>query len=137
MLEASPRWNRQRMAVLEAADFELRRMFAVLYLISSTSALIYMVGWLRFNLLDLPVGPLTYSSMISLVLTALAGVLCAAMLPAIAVALSVERLLQRRIVLPGQGVSKSKGPRRTAELSLPHFGYTSGGAHERQHFPEG
>lgn len=122
MLEASPRWNRQRMAVLEAADYELRRLFAVLYLISYSSALIYMGGWLRFNLLELPVSPLTYSSMISLVLTALAGVLCAATLPAVAVALSVERMIKRRIAMTSQRVSISRGSGRTAVLSLPHSG---------------
>lgn len=106
MLEASSRWNRQRLAVLEAADFDLKRAFAVMYLVSSTSALIYMVGWLRFNLLDLPDGPLSYGSLIALALTALAGALHAVLLPAIAVALGVERLLQRRIRRLDQGLSK-------------------------------
>jgi hypothetical protein len=97
VLEGSLRWNRQRLAALEAADFELRRLFAVLYLISSTSALIYMAGWLRFNILDLPDGPPTYSVMIGLGMTSLAGILHVALLPAIGVCLGVELLMQRRV----------------------------------------
>ena len=97
VLEASPRWNRQRLAVLEAADFDLKRLFAVLYLISSTSALIYLAGWLRFNILDLPDGPPTCSAMIALGLTAIAGIFQVALLPAMGVALGAEHLMQRRL----------------------------------------
>jgi hypothetical protein len=133
VLEASPRWNRQRLAVLEAADFELKRLFAVLYFISSTSALIYMAGWLRFNLLDLPEGPLSYGSIIALTLTAMAGVLQAAMLPAVAVALGVERLLQRRIGHLGQREARLKGHRLLEVQSLPNNTEVVGGARGQHH----
>lgn len=109
MLEASPRWNRQRLATLEAVDFEIRRLFSGLYFISGTSASIYVAGWLRFNILDLPAGPLTYFTIFAVFLTVLAGVLHALTLPAIALALGVERLLQRRIGKMDRTLLKAKG----------------------------
>lgn len=133
MLEASPRWNRQRLAVLEAADFELKRLFAVLYFISSASALIYIVGWLRFNLLDLPAGPLSYGSVVALILTAIAGVLQAAMLPAVAVALGVERLLQRRIGRLDRSKGRLTGQHLLERHSLPNYAEVVGGARGQHH----
>lgn len=97
MLEASPRWNRQRLAVLEAVEFDLKRMFSVLYLSSVACAAVYMGGWLRFNLLDLPVAPLSFHASLTIGLTALAGLLFALLLPTIIVAAGIERRLQRRI----------------------------------------
>lgn len=133
MLEASPRWNRQRLAVLEAADFELKRLFAVLYLVSSTSALIYMVGWLRFNLFELPVAPLSNGSILALTLTALAGLLQAAMLPAVAVALGVERLLQRRIgCLDPREARLESHPLHDLQ-ALPNYLEEVGDAHGKYH----
>jgi hypothetical protein len=133
VLEASPRWNRQRLAVLEAADFDLKRLFAVLYLVSSTSALIYMVGWLRFNFLDLPEGPLSNGSMIALALTSIAGVLQAAMLPAVAVALGVERLMQRRIGHLDRPEARLKGHHLPEQHSMPNYAEVVGGAHGQYH----
>lgn len=97
MLEASPRWNRQRLAVLEAVEFDLNRMFSVLYFSSAACAAIYMAGWLRFNLLDLPVGPLSFHEAFTIGLTALAGLVFALLLPTIVFAAGIERRLQRRI----------------------------------------
>lgn len=97
MLEASPRWNRQRLAVLEAVEFDLKRMFSVLYFSSVACAAVYMAGWLRFNLLDLPVGPVSLHTALTLGLTAVAGLLFALLLPTIVVAAGIERKLQRRI----------------------------------------
>lgn len=133
MLEASPRWNRQRLAVLEATDFELKRLFAVLYLISSTSALIYMVGWLRFNLFDLPVGPLSNGSIMALALTAIAGLIQAAMLPAVAVALGVERLLQRRIGYLGRREARPKSHPLHELHALPNYLEGVEDAHGKYH----
>lgn len=109
MLEASPRWNRQRLAVMEATDFELKRLFAVLYFISVASALIYIVGRLRFNILDLPAGPLTHYTIFAVFLTVLAGALHALTLPAIALALGVERLLQRRMGKMDRSLVEAQG----------------------------
>jgi hypothetical protein len=95
--EASPQWNRQRLAVLEAVEFDLKRMFSVLYFSLIACAAVYMAGWLRFNLLDLPVGPLSFHTALTLGLTAVAGLLFALLLPTIVVAAGIERKLQRRI----------------------------------------
>lgn len=56
-----------------------------------------MAGWLRFNLLDLPVGPVSFHTAITLGLTAVAGLLFALLLPTIVVAAGIERKLQLRI----------------------------------------
>lgn len=97
MLEASPRWNRQRLAVLEAVNHELKRMFSILYVLSATSASVYMAGWLCFNVLSLSTGQLPYSIIVTSMLTAFAGALHAALLPAIAIALCVENVIKNRI----------------------------------------
>jgi hypothetical protein len=97
VLEASPRWNRQRLAVLEAVEFDLKRMFSVLYFSSVACAAVYMVGWIRFNLLDLPVAPLSFHTAFTIGLTALAALFFALLLPTIVVAAAIERRLQRRI----------------------------------------
>lgn len=131
MLEASPRWNRQRLAVLEAVDFDLKRPFAVVFLISSTSSLIYMVGWMRFNLLDLPEGPLSCVSMIALAATSTCGILQAAMLPAVAVAIGVERLLQRRMAHHDRLETRLKSRHLLELFSLPNCAEAVGGAYER------
>lgn len=97
MLEASPRWNRQRLAVLEAVNHELKRLFSILYVLSATSASVYMAGWLCFNMISLSIDQLPYTILITSILTAVAGVLHAALLPAIAIALCVENVIQNRI----------------------------------------
>jgi len=97
VLEASPRWNRQRLAVLEAVNHELKRLFSILYVLSATSASVYMAGWLCFNMISLSIDQLPYTILITSILTAVAGVLHAALLPAIAIALCVENVIQNRI----------------------------------------
>lgn len=97
MLEASPRWNRQRLAVLEAVELDLNRMFSVLYFSSVACAVVYMAGWLRFNLLDLPVGPLSFHSALTVGVTALAGLIFALLLPTMILAAGIQHKLQLRI----------------------------------------
>lgn len=97
VLEVSPRWTRQRLAVLEAVDCDLKRAFSVLYCLAGACAITYMMGWVRFNFLAVPAGPLSTYAVATLGLAAAAGALYALLLPAIAVALGVERMVQRRI----------------------------------------
>jgi hypothetical protein len=133
VLEASPRWNRQRLAVLEAVDFDLKRAFSVLYFVSATCASIYMAGWLRMNLLALPVAPFSLHSALTIGASAAAGVLFAVLLPAIAVALGVERRLQRRMrQLDKATVAKSKH-RLIAMQALSNLQEALGGTHGQHH----
>lgn len=133
MLEASPRWNRQRLAVLEAVELDLKRMFSVLYFSSVACAAVYMAGWLRFNLLDLPVGPLSFHSALTLGLTAVAGILFALLLPTIVVAFGIERRLQRRMRRfdPKGGSSTRRG--LIAVQALPNLQEAVGGKHGQHH----
>jgi hypothetical protein len=85
------------MAVREAADFELKQLFSIIYAISMISAGIYMAGWLWLNLAELPNGPLTYHVAVTLGVTTIAGALHALLLPAVMVALGAERIMQRRL----------------------------------------
>lgn len=133
MLEASPRWNRQRLAVLEAVDFDLKRVFSVLYFSSVACAAVYMAGWLRFNLLDLPVGPLSYHSAITLGLTAVAGLLFALLLPTIVVAFGIEHKLQRRIRRLDLKASSTAKHRLIAVQALPNIQSGTGGALGQEH----
>lgn len=133
MQEASPRWNRQRMAVLEAVDFDLKRLFSVLYFVSATCAGIYMAGWLRLNLLDFPVTPFTYHSALTLGLTVAAGVLLAVSLPAIAVALGVERRMQRRMRQLDKATVATSKHRLIAVQALPNLQEARGGKHGQHH----
>lgn len=55
------------------------------------------LGNVWFNLLDLPVAPLSFYASLTIGLTALAGLLFALLLPTIIVAAGIERRLQRRI----------------------------------------
>lgn len=133
MLEASPRWNRQRMAVLEAVDFDLKRAFSVLYFVSATCAGIYLAGWLRMNLLAFPVAPFSLHSALTIGASAATGVLFAVLLPAIAIALGVERRLQRRMrQLDRAAVAKSKH-RLIAVQALPNLQEAVGGTHGQHH----
>ena len=133
MLEASPRWNRQRLAVLEAVEFDLKRMFSVLYFSSVACAAVYMAGWLRFNLLDLPMGPLSFHSALTLGLTVIAGLLFALLLPTIVVAVGIERKLQRRIRRLDPKAGSAAKHRLIAVQALPNLQEARGGTHGQHH----
>ena len=133
MLEASPRWNRQRLAVLEAVDFDLKRVFSVLYFVSATSAGIYMAGWLRLNLMELPVAPFSYQSAAIIGLSVTAGMLFALLLPAIALALGVERRLQRRLRQLDKKTIATATHRLIAVQALPNLLEAPGGTHGQHH----
>ena len=133
MLEASPRWNRQRLAVLEAVEFDLKRVFSVLYFSSVACAAVYMAGWLRFNLLDLPVGPLSFHTALTLGLTAASGLLFALLLPTIVVAAGIERKLQRRIRRFDPNTTLSTKHRLIAVQALPNLQEAAGGTHGQHH----
>ena len=133
MLEASPRWNRQRLAVLEAVELDLNRMFSVLYFSSVACAVVYMAGWLRFNLLDLPVGPLSFHTTLTLGLTAVAGLLFVLLLPTIVVAAGIERKLQRRIRRFDPQAGSTTKHRLIAVQALPNLKEAVGGTHGQHH----
>lgn len=133
MLEASPRWNRQRLAVLEAVDFDLKRVFSVLYFISATCAGIYMAGWLRLNLMELPVAPFSFQSAITIGLSVTAGALFALLLPATALALGVERRLHRRLRQLDKKASATTTHRLIAVQALPNLQEARGGTHGQHH----
>lgn len=133
MLEASPRWNRQRMAVLEAVDFDLKRAFSVLYFVSATCACIYMAGWLRLNLMELPAAPFSYQSSITVGLSVIAGALFALLLPAIALALGIERRLYRRLRQLDSKASATAKHRLIAVQALPNLQVAPGGTHGQHH----
>jgi hypothetical protein len=133
VLEASPRWNRQRLAVLEAVELDLKRMFSVLYFSSVACAAVYMAGWLRFNLLDLPVGPLSFHSALTLGLTAVAGLLFALLLPTILVAFGIERRLQRRMRRFDPKAGSTAKHRLIAVQALPNLQEARGGKHGQHH----
>ena len=133
MLEASPRWNRQRLAVLEAVDFDLKRAFSVLYFVSATCAGIYMAGWLRLNLMALPVAPFTYQSVLTVGLSVTAGALFALLLPAIAVAVGVERRLHRRMRQLDKTAHATGKHRLIAVQALPNLQEAVGGTHGQHH----
>lgn len=133
MLEASPRWNRQRLAVLEAVELDLKRMFSVLYFSSVACAAVYMAGWLRFNLLDLPVSPLSFHAAFTIGLTALAGLLFALLLPTIVVAAGIERRLQRRMRRLDPKASAIGKHRLIAVQALPNLQEGTGGTLGQQH----
>ena len=133
MLEASPRWNRQRLAVLEAVAFDLKRAFSVLYFISATCAGIYMAGWLRLNLMELPVAPFSYQSAATIGLSVTAGTLFALLLPAIALALGVERKLQRRLRQLDKNTNATAKHRLIAVQALPNLQEAPGGTHGQHH----
>lgn len=133
MLEASPQWNRQRLAVLEAVDFDLKRAFSVLYFISATCAGIYMAGWLRLNLMELPAAPFSYQSAITIGLSVTAGALFALLLPAIALALGIERRLHSRLRQLDKKTSATAKHRLIAVQALPNLQEAVGGTHGQHH----
>jgi hypothetical protein len=121
------------MAVLEAADFDLKRAFSVLYFVSATSAGIYMAGWLRFNLMEPPVTPFSYQSVLAIGLSVTAGALFAVLLPAIAVAVGVERRLYLRLRQLDKKTSATAKHRLIAMQALPNLQEAVGGSHGRHH----
>jgi hypothetical protein len=133
MLEASPQWNRQRLAVLEAVDLDLKRAFSVLYLVSATCAGIYMAGWLRLNLMELPVAPVSHESALTIGLSATSGALFALLLPAIALALGVELRLHRRMRQMDKKASATAKHRLIAVQALPNLQEARGGIHGQHH----
>ncbi|TQD35581.1 hypothetical protein ACTTAK_13930 [Rhodobacter capsulatus] len=133
MLEVSPRWTRQRLAVLEAVDCDLKRAFSVLYFVSGTSAGIYMAGWFRMNLLAFPVTPFSLNSALTIGVSAAAGVLFALLLPAIAVALGVERRLLRRMRQLDKAAVATVKHRLIAAQALPNYHEALGGTHGQHH----
>ena len=133
MLEASPRWNRQRLAVLEAVDFDLKRAFSMLYFILATCAGIYMAGWLRLNLMELPAAPFSYQSAITIGLSVTAGAIFALLLPAIALALGVERRLHHRLRQLDKKTSATAKHRLIAVQALPNLQEAVGGTHGQHH----
>lgn len=133
MLEASPRWNRQRMAVLEAVEFDLKRVFSVLYFVSATSAGIYIAGWLRLNLMELPVAPFSYQSAATIGLSVTAGTLFALLLPAIALAIGVERRLHRRMRQLDKTAHATGNHRLIAVQALPNLQEVVGGKYGQHH----
>lgn len=92
-----------------------------------------MAGWLRFNLLDLPVGPLSYHTDLTLGLTAVAGLLFALLLPTMVVAAGIERKLQRRIRRFDPKTSATSKHRFIAVQALPNLQEALGGTHGQHH----
>jgi hypothetical protein len=133
VLESSPRWNRQRLAVLEAVELDLKRMFSVLYFSSVACAAVYMAGWLRLNLLELPAGPPSFHTALTLGLTAVAGILFALLLPTIVVAAGIERKLQRRIRRFDPQAGSTTKHRLIAVQALPNLKEAVGGTHGQHH----
>ena len=133
MLEASPRWNRQRLAVLEAVDFDLKRAFSMLYFILATCAGIYMAGWLRLNLMELPAAPFSYQSAITIGRSVTAGALFALLLPATALALGIERRLHRRLRQLDKKANATAKHRLIAVQALPNLQEAVGGTHGQHH----
>jgi hypothetical protein len=121
------------MAVLEAVDFDLKRAFSVLYFVSATCAGIYMAGWLRLNLLAFPAAPFSLHSALTLGVSAAAGLLFAVSLPAIAVALGVERRLRRRMRQLDKVVVSTSKHRLIAVQALPNLQEALGGTHGQHH----
>lgn len=119
------------MAVLEAANNELKCAFSLLYHITTAFALIYMVGWVYLNILEVSNGLISLGKPIAGVLTALAGIAHAAMLPAVLVALGVEHLLQRRINQSKLAIADPKDQSLPC-LTLLAFSYPSSGYKMRE-----
>ena len=97
MLQPSPRWDRQAQAVFEAAHREQKPTFSIFYYFSMTCSAIYMVGWLNFNLWDLPAAPMSLHTMFLIGLTAVAGLCLVLALPTTLVVFGIDRRLYRQI----------------------------------------
>lgn len=133
MLQPSPRWDRRAQAVLEIAYHELKPTFSVLYYFSMTCSAAYMVGWLSFNLWELPTAPMSLHTMFMIGLTAVAGIFLVLSLPTTLVVFGIERRLNRRIRRLDQTVGKARKHRLIAVQSLPNLQEARGGTHGQHH----
>ncbi|MBL9057581.1 MAG: hypothetical protein JNJ84_15045 [Rhodobacteraceae bacterium] len=133
MLETSPRWDRHVQAALETAYNELKPVFSVLYYFSVTCSVVYMVGWLNFNLGELPVAPMSLHTMVMIGLTAVAGILFVLMLPMSLIAFGIDRRLSQRIRRLDQTVGKIGKHRLIAVQALPNLQEAAGGTHGQHH----
>lgn len=119
MLETSPRWDRHVQAALETAYDDLKPVFSVLYYFSVTCSAVYMVGWLNFNLGELPAAPMSFHTIITIGLTAVAGILFILVLPMLLIAFGIDRRLSQRIRRLDQIVGTAGKHRLIAVQSLP------------------
>ena len=133
MLQPSPRWDRQAQSVLEIAYRELKPTFSVLYYFSMTCSAVYMVGWLSFNLWDLPAAPMSLHKIFMIGLTAVAGIFLVLTLPTTIIVFRIERRLNRRIRRLDQSVGKARKHRLIAVQALPNLHEAVGGTHGQQH----
>lgn len=133
MLQPSPRWDRQAQAVLEIAHSELKPTFSVLYYFSMTCSAVYMVGWLNFNLWELPAAPMSLHTMVMIGLTAVAGIFLLLTLPTTLVVFGIERRLNRRIRRLDQTVGTTGKHRLIAMQALPNLQEAMGGTHGQNH----
>jgi hypothetical protein len=133
VLQPSPRWDRQAQAVLEIAHSELKPTFSVLYYFSMTCSAVYMVGWLNFNLWELPAAPMSLHTMFMIGLTAVAGIFFVLMLPTTLVVFGIDRRLNRRIRRLDQTVGNVRKHRLIAVQSLPNLQVAPGGTNGQHH----
>lgn len=133
MLQPSPRWDRQAQAVLEIAHSELKPTFSVLYYFSMTSSVVYMVGWLNFNLWELPAAPMSLHTIFVIGLTAVAGIFLVLTLPTTLVVFGIDRRLNRRIRRLDQTVGTTGKHRLIAVQALPNLQEAAGGTHGQHH----
>lgn len=133
MLEPSPRWDRQAQAVLEIAYRELKPAFSILYYFFMTCSAVYMVGWLSFNLWELPAAPMSLHTMVMIGLTAVAGIFLVLTLPTTLVVFGIERRLNRRIRRLDQTVGTTGKHRLIAMQALPNLQEAMGGTHGQHH----
>lgn len=133
MLETSPRWDRHVQAALETAYDDLKPVFSVLYYFSVTCSAVYMVGWLNFNLGELPAAPMSFHTIITIGLTAVAGILFILMLPMLLIAFGIDRRLSQRIRRLDQTVGTAGKHRLIAVQSLPNLQEAVGGTHGQHH----
>jgi hypothetical protein len=133
VLQPSPRWDRQAQAVLETAYDDLKSAFSVLYYFSVTCSVVYMVGWLSFNLGDLPVAPMSRHTMFMIGLTAVAGIFHVLTLPTTLVVFGIDRRLNRRMRRLDQAVGTTGKHRLIAGHALPNLQEAAGGTHGQHH----
>lgn len=133
MLEPSPRWDRQAQAVLEIAYLDLKPVFSVLYYFSMTCSAVYMVGWLNFNLWELPAAPMSPHTIILIGLTAVAGIFLVLTLPTTFIAFGIECRLNQRIRRLDQTVGTTGKHRLIAVRALPNLQEAAGGTHGQHH----
>ena len=133
MLETSPRWDRHVQAALETAYNDLKPVFSVLYYFSVTCSAVYMVGWLNFNLVELPAAPMSPYTIAMIGLTAVAGILLVLMLPMSLIAFGIDCRLSQRIRRLDQNAGKTGKHRLIAMPALPNLQEAAGGTHGQHH----